>query len=99
MQSATAFPTPIIYHANGRGLADAGVSNERVTDRVTDGVTDGEKDVMNLLKENNKYTLNELAQILSVSRKTVAVRIKRLKEKGSIERIGSDRSGYWEIRN
>ncbi len=34
---------------------------------------------------------------LSVSRKTVAARLKKLKEAGLIERIGSDRKGYWKL--
>jgi ATP-dependent DNA helicase RecG len=70
---------------------------DEVTDRVTDRVTDDEQTMVGLLRKNNQYTLNELAKILSVSRKTVTIRIKRLKEKGVIERVGSDRSGYWKI--
>ena len=38
-----------------------------------------------------------MAEKLGISRKTVALRIKTLKEKGIIERIGSDKKGYWKI--
>ncbi len=56
-----------------------------VTRKVTDKVTE-------------KVTDN-LDEKLLVSRKTVSQRLKELKEKGIIERIGSDRKGYWKINN
>jgi ATP-dependent DNA helicase RecG len=69
----------------------------RVTDRVTDRVTENERAVLLLLEEDPGYTMQQLAEILSVSRKTIASRLKKLKEKGAIERVGSDRSGYWKV--
>ena len=38
----------------------------------------------------------QLAEKLKISRKTVAMRLKSLKEKSVIERVGSDRKGYWK---
>ena len=70
---------------------------DRVTDRVTDKVTENERAVLLLLEEDPGYTMQQLAERLSVSRKTVASRLKKLKEKGAIERVGSDRSGYWKV--
>ena len=70
---------------------------ERVTDRVTDRVTENERAVILLLEEDPGYTMQQLAEKLSVSRKSIASRLKKLKEKGAIERVGSDRSGYWKV--
>ena len=39
----------------------------------------------------------QLAERLGVSRKTVATRLKKMKELGLIERIGYDRKGYWKL--
>ena len=39
----------------------------------------------------------ELTEKLGISRKTVSNRLKALKEKGVIHRVGSDTKGYWEI--
>lgn len=69
----------------------------KVADRVTDRVTENERAVLLLLEEDPGYTMQQLAERLSVSRKTVASRLKKLKEKGAIERVGSDRSGYWKV--
>ncbi|MCM1188616.1 MAG: winged helix-turn-helix domain-containing protein [bacterium] len=49
------------------------------------------------MKDNPEYKTVELAEKLAVSRKTVSVKLKKLREKGIIERIGSDRKGYWNI--
>ncbi len=70
---------------------------ERVTVKVTDKVTDQEQGILTLLTEGPGYTMPQLAERLSVSRKTVAARLKKLKETGLIERVGSDRKGYWKL--
>ena len=71
----------------------------RVTVKVTDPVTDSEHSLLALLIEDPGYTMPQLSEKMGISRKTVAQRIKQLKEKGVIERIGSDRKGYWKINN
>lgn len=62
-------------------------------------VTDKERTLLSLLTEDPGYTMPQLSEKMGISRKTVAQRIKQLKEKGTIERIGSDRKGYWKINN
>ncbi len=70
---------------------------EKVT-KVTEKVTDvTEKRIIELLKDNSKYKTTELAEMLDISRKTVSIKLKNLREKGIIERVGSDRKGYWNI--
>lgn len=71
--------------------------NNEVT-RVTEKVTDvTEKRIIELLKDNSKYKTAELAEMLDISRKTVSIKLKNLKDKGIVERVGSDRKGYWNI--
>ena len=69
----------------------------KVTEGVTERVTEGEKQVLVLLVEDPAYTHQAIADMLSVSRKTISSRIKSLKEKGIIKRIGSDTKGHWEM--
>lgn len=71
--------------------------SRKVTDRVTDRVTENEKKLLALLAEDPGYTLAQLVERTGVSRKTVAQRLKKLKDEGAIERVGSDRKGYWKI--
>ena len=48
------------------------------------------------IKEHPEYTYEEYAQILSVSRATIARHIRKLNGK-HIQRIGSDKDGYWSL--
>ena len=50
-----------------------------------------------MIKENPKITLDELAEAIDKSRRTVARQIKQLQDQGVIRRIGSDKTGYWEV--
>ena len=72
-------------------------SGKRVTEKVTERVTEKETEVLYLIIEDPSYTTKELANKLSLSRKTISDRIKSLKSKGIIRRIGSDTKGHWEI--
>ena len=70
---------------------------DRVTNRVTNRVTDRERQVLQLLVEDPGFTMPQLAERMTVSRKTVAGYLKNLKEKGFIERVGTTRSGHWKM--
>ena len=71
----------------------------RVNDRVTEKVTEKEKKVLELLFEDPGFTMPALAEKMNVSRKSIANYLKSLREKNIIERIGSDKKGYWKIKN
>ena len=68
-------------------------------DKVTEGVTEAEQKLLSLLLEDPAYTYAVLAEKLGVSRKTISSRIKSLKDKGVLQRVGSDTKGHWQIKN
>lgn len=70
---------------------------EKVTDKVTDTLDETSLKILNLLAVDPAYTTTFLSENLSLSRKTVSLRLKMLKENGLIERVGSDRKGYWKL--
>jgi ATP-dependent DNA helicase RecG len=70
---------------------------ENVTEMVTENVTEREAKILALLKQNKEMTQADMAAQLSVSRKTIALRLKSLKGKGLIKRVGSDTKGHWDI--
>jgi fido (protein-threonine AMPylation protein) len=53
--------------------------------------------VFTLIKDNNKITAIEISEQLKISMSTVRRRIKELKDINKLERIGSDKTGYWKI--
>jgi len=69
----------------------------KVTERVTERVTETEEQVLSFLIEDPAYTYKDIAEKLSLSRKTISAHIKALKDKGIITRVGSDTKGYWKI--
>lgn len=53
--------------------------------------------VFYLIKQNNKITAAEIAERLNISLSTAKRKIKELKLKGMVERMGSDKTGHWKI--
>ena len=55
--------------------------------------------IIELIKENSNITTTQIALLCNVSSKTIKRDISKLKEAGKIKRVGSQKSGYWEIVN
>jgi ATP-dependent DNA helicase RecG len=53
--------------------------------------------IMKFIKNNSRITIAELAKNLKISTRAVEKHIAQLKSSGLIERIGSDKAGYWEV--
>ncbi len=53
--------------------------------------------ILNAIAEDPKITQKNLAIKTGLSTRTVSREIKELRDTGVIRRVGSDRSGYWEI--
>ena len=60
-------------------------------------LTKSAKKVLQALKTNSESTIDEIVTNISVSRETVKRSLKTLSEKGLIKRVGSDKTGHWEI--
>jgi len=65
---------------------------------VTDNVTDNRTiNILNKINLNNKISIDQLAEILKVTRRTIIRDLEILKNQNVIKRIGPDKGGYWEI--
>lgn len=53
--------------------------------------------VFSLIKQDKNITANEISERLKMSLSTVRRKIRELRNNGKIERIGSDKTGYWRI--
>ena len=69
-----------------------------VTDNVTDNVTDRKKQILKLMQENDKITLIEIADKFNVTKRTILREINLLKLNGFVQRVGSEKSGYWKVK-
>ena len=59
---------------------------------------DTENLILEILKKTPDMTQKELSEKTNISLRTVKRIIQQLKEKGIIERVGSDRKGYWKFQ-
>ena len=52
------------------------------------------------MKSNSKFDINDiLSKLLDLSENCIYKNLRTLKAKGIIERIGSNKKGYWKILN
>jgi len=65
---------------------------------IDSNLNETQNKVLQLIRNNNRITQKEMMNELGVVRATITRTIKFLKEKEYIERVGSDRNGYWNIR-
>ncbi|GAB1481761.1 hypothetical protein MASR2M78_05760 [Treponema sp.] len=52
---------------------------------------------MILLRTNPDATAQKMALALDVTDKTIKRHIKTLREQGRLKRVGSDKTGHWEV--
>jgi ATP-dependent DNA helicase RecG len=69
------------------------------SNNVTDNVTDRTVLIIEIIKENNKITTNEIAEKLKVTKRTILRDIEILKKQGKLKRVGNEKTGYWELVN
>ena len=76
-----------------------GTVNDTVNDTVNVGVnlSATEQTVLDCIRDNNSISVVEIVDCTKKGRSTIMRAIKALKEKGFIQRVGSDKTGSWEI--
>ena len=94
-EDRTYFLTTFMIHPEF--TASSGAVNEAVNGAVNEELTDNEKLVLNAMKLDTAITTPKMVELLGLSRTTIQRAIKSLKEKGFIQREGSDKAGNWIV--
>jgi ATP-dependent DNA helicase RecG len=87
--------------AGGEKKRMAGITDtepEQQSDAV-DIFSDRERQIIAFILEDNRIPLNDIAQKLAVSKRTIIRDIKKMKKENIIERIGNEKNGYWKINS
>ena len=71
--------------------------NDTVKDADTSQLSKTEQAVLNAISSHPDYSYEQLAAICSVSRPTIARAVKSLQVYNRIRRVGSDKTGHWEV--
>ena len=69
----------------------------KITDRVTDRVTDNQTRIIEAIRQDKFITTKKLSGLLQIAQRNVKENISHLKKIGLIKRIGSEKSGHWEV--
>lgn len=87
------------FTAHDTIFSDTVNDNDRENDTVNDTVklSNIEKRIFETIIKNPDFTRIQIGESLNIGLSTVSRTIKKLKELGYIKRIGSDKTGYWEI--
>lgn len=70
---------------------------ENVVENVIENLNKQQKSILDIIIKDPKVTQKQIAEQMGITVRQVARILKQLKEKNVIERIGSDRRGYWKI--
>ena len=76
---------------DGMILTSAQETTQETTQKTT------QEKIINLIKKNPSITQIEMAKELNLTRDGISYNIRKLKENGIIERVGSTKNGIWKI--
>ena len=75
------------------------MKNDRINDRINDRLTESEKEIYDYILENNTIKNTAmLAEKLNKSVITIQRGLKKLVDLGLVERVGSNKTGYWKMK-
>ena len=84
------------YSANvPQGVSQNGTVNNTVNNTVK--LSTNETKVYELLKKDNSINIEQIVATSKISRRTVIRVLNNLKNQNIIKRVGSDKTGHWEI--
>jgi len=73
-------------------------SKQRVGEKVGERLSVNQQRILDMMREDQAVTAAQLANRLGISVRKTEDNIRKLREKGLIERIGPPRGGYWRLR-
>ena len=85
------FRTKIFLNGTENGTVNGTV-------KVDVKLSETERRVFECIKGDNNITVNQIINRIGKGRSTVMRAIKELKTQGVIVRVGSDKTGFWQIK-
>lgn len=73
--------------------------NYKKIEKTPETSSSNDTKILNILQSNPNITLQEVADKMGISLRTVKSIIKSLKERGIVERVGSRKNGSWKIKS
>ncbi|NOR73691.1 MAG: HTH domain-containing protein [Draconibacterium sp.] len=70
---------------------------ERLVERLVEGLAESQKKIVQLMVNKPSITIKEMSESIGISTTAIDKNITALKQKGIVDRVGSDSSGKWQI--
>ena len=83
------------YYDKNYGTYD--LANKKEPNNYENQLSDIQKEIINIVIENPIITQSDIAEKLKMSRQSVSINIRELKDKNILERVGSNKKGFWKI--
>ena len=90
--------TVILKNLNYGEDGDKEYETDETSPRIDEYIQRTEDVFINALRKNPNISRKELAKMLMISEDGVKYHLKKLKNKGLIERVGASRGGYWKVK-
>ena len=71
--------------------------SKETTKKDTNDISITQNKVLELIKSNSNLTISQITNTLNLGQTTINNALKQLKKLGYIERIGSNKTGYWKV--
>lgn len=78
-------------------VADDDTLPNKLPDKLPNKLTKTQNGIVKIIKQTPSTTIEDMAKTLSVGERTVRYNLAKLTKLGIIRRVGSRKSGYWEI--
>lgn len=83
------------FYRKGHGGKTVGIN---VGINVGIKLSDTHLRILDIMKNNPKTTLDNIAEIMELKRRTIERKVKDLRDCGAVERIGSNKDGEWIVK-
>lgn len=87
----------VVIPFNTEVLLNHGAISGAISGANREGLDEKERIVLSALEENPNYSGKDLSEKLNIPFRSVQRYVSNLREKGFIERVGSNKSGYWKV--
>lgn len=99
LTSSIANPHPIANHPPARTeLPEVQATARAVALQQDTSLTLNDEKVLAMIDIDGRLTAPRIAKNLNISESTVRRSFRRLRELGLVERVGSDKSGFWQVK-
>ena len=83
----------------GNTDSDLNSNTNAVNEPVNEPVNERQKKITSLISQDKTISINDLSNTCKVGRETIKRDLNKLKDLNFIKRVGSDKTGYWELVN